>query len=84
MNQGTIVGVAIFMAMMSSSAPAQDSTPQQKVLVQYPGKAWAVAIDSPGLVVETREHPADGREYFVANNATSGIVLSVMLEVLAF
>jgi hypothetical protein len=80
MNQGTIVGVAIFMAILSSSARAQDSKPQQKVLVQYPGKAWAVAIDSPGFVVETREHQADGREYFVANNATSGIVLSVMLE----
>jgi hypothetical protein len=80
MKYRTIAGFALLITMGAWSAPAQETKPQEKLLINYPGKAWAVAINSPGFVVETREHKPDGREYLVANNATTGVVLSVMLE----
>jgi hypothetical protein len=75
-----IVGIALLVTVCDCVASAQETKPQEELLVSYPGKAWAIAIDSPGFVVETREQKPDGREYLVANNATSRVVLSVILE----
>jgi tetratricopeptide (TPR) repeat protein len=80
MKNRTIAAIALLITMCAWAAPAQETEPQEKLLINYPGKAWAIAINSPGFVVETREHKPDGREYLVANNATTGVVLSVMLE----
>jgi hypothetical protein len=80
MKYRAIAGVALLITVCTWAAPAQETKPQEKLLISYPGKAWAIAINSPGFVVETREHKPDGREYLAANNSTTGIVLSVMLE----
>ena len=80
MKYRPIVGIALLITVCAWAAPAQETKPQEKLLISYPGKVWAIAINSPGFVVETREHKPDGREYLVANNAAIGIVLSVMLE----
>ena len=80
MKYRTIAGIVLLITMCAWAAPAQETKPQEKLLINYPGKAWAIAINSPGFVVEMREHKPDGREYLVANNSTTGVVLSVMLE----
>lgn len=80
MKYRAISGIALLITVCAWAAPAQESKPQEKLLINYPGKAWAIAINSPGFVVETREQKPDGREYLEANNSTTGIVLSVMLE----
>jgi hypothetical protein len=80
MKNRTIAAIALLITTCAGGAPPQETKPQEKLLIHYPGKAWAIAINSPGFVVETREHKPDDREYLVANHATTGLVLSVMLE----
>lgn len=64
----------------SSAARAQESGPQPKLFIAYPGKNWTVEIDSPGFIVQTQERKADGREYLLARNPGTEIILSVTLE----
>jgi len=75
--------IAIFALLLTSLSPAalpQAAQPQEKLLISYPGKPWAVEIDSPGFVVERSARQPDGRQYFLANNPVTGLVLSAMLE----
>jgi hypothetical protein len=53
---------------------------KQSLSVAYPGKTWEVRIDSPGFVVQANEQQPAGRQYLLASDTTSGLVLSVMLE----
>jgi hypothetical protein len=59
---------------------AQETRTSERVTVSLPDKSWAVEIDSPGFAVETEGRKADGRQYLLANNPKTGLVLSVTLE----
>ena len=59
---------------------SQEVKPKESIGVSFPGKNWEIRIDSPGFVVETEGPKSDGREYLLANNSKTGIVLSVTLE----
>jgi tetratricopeptide (TPR) repeat protein len=71
---------ALLLISPSPAALPQATQPQEKLLVSYPGKTWAVEIDSPGFVVERSERQPDGRQYFLANDPATGLILSAMLE----
>jgi hypothetical protein len=76
----SITRVVALITLISPAARPQSGGPQEKLLVSYPGKTWAIEIDSPGFVVGTREHQPNNREYLVANDPATGMVVSVMLE----
>jgi tetratricopeptide (TPR) repeat protein len=80
MKRRSIAIFALLLTSLSLAALVQSGKPQEKLLISYPGKTWAIEIDSPGFVVEASERRADGREYFVANDPATGLVLSAMLE----
>lgn len=65
---------------VSQRALAQQAEQQQYVNVSFPGKPWMVEINSPGFAVQSEGRKPDGREYLLANNSQSGVVLSVTLE----
>jgi hypothetical protein len=77
MNRNLLSSLPTFL-ILSSVAFGQAS--KQTVRVAYPGKAWAVEIDSPGLTVETEERKPDGREYLFAKDPASGLLISITLE----
>jgi hypothetical protein len=64
----------------SARARSQEAHPKESISVSFPGKNWEIRIDSPGFTVETEGPKSDGREYLLANNSKTGIVLSVTLE----
>jgi hypothetical protein len=80
MNRRPIAFSALLLTSFSPVALPQSARPQEKLLIGYPGKAWAVEIDSPGFVVESSERQPNGRQYFVANDPATGMVLSATLE----
>jgi hypothetical protein len=80
MKRRSIVVFALLLTSLSNTALAQSGTPQEKLLISYPGKTWAVEIDSPGFVVEKSEHQPDGRQYFLANDPATGLIFSATLE----
>jgi hypothetical protein len=63
-----------------SFASAQESAPQDRLTLSFPGKNWVIEINSPGFVVESQDRKPDGREYLLARNPKAEIVLSVTLE----
>jgi tetratricopeptide (TPR) repeat protein len=48
--------------------------------VWLPGKTWALELDGAGFTTRDNEIQADGRRYFLAENATTRMVVSVFLE----
>jgi hypothetical protein len=80
MSRRSIACLALFLTSVATAALAQSGKPQEKLLIKYPGKTWAIEIDSPGFVVERSERQPDGREYLLANDPATGIVFSAMLE----
>jgi Tetratricopeptide repeat len=70
----------VFLSAVSLCTAAQETKSQESLSVSISGKTWAVEIDSPGFTVETNERKPDGRQYLLANNSKSGVVLSVTLE----
>jgi tetratricopeptide (TPR) repeat protein len=58
----------------------QQGQPQERVSIAFSGKSWILEMDSPGFVVQTKEKKADGREYLVAENPETHVVVSVTLE----
>jgi hypothetical protein len=69
-----------WLAFLIPAGPTFGQAPKQTVRVAYPGKAWAVEIDSPGLTVETEERKPDGREYLFAKDPATGLLISITLE----
>jgi len=59
---------------------AQTGSPQEKLLVSYPGKSWGLQIDSPGFTVDSNQRKEDGRQYLMATNRKTGIEVSITLE----
>src|ERR1700723_102963 len=80
MKRRSIFIFALLLTSLSPAALPQAAQPQEKLLISYPGKTWAVEIDSPGFVVERNERQPDGRQYFLANDPATGLVLSAALE----
>lgn len=75
-----ILSFALLLALLIPAGAALAQAPRQTVRVAYPGKSWAVEIDSPGVVVETEERKPDGREYLFAKDPATGLLISVTLE----
>ena len=76
-----ILGCLLLPAVaLSHPARAQKTAPLESVSVSLAKKGWTVEIGAPGFVVETEGRKPDGREYLLANNSQTGLVLSVTLE----
>src|SRR6204780_4391645 len=80
MKRRSIFIFALLLTSLSPAALPQAAQPQEKLLISYPGKTWAVEIDSPGFVVERNERQPDGRQYFLAKDPPPGLFLSAALE----
>jgi hypothetical protein len=73
--------VVLILALGSSARlQSQETRPNESVSASFPDKNWEVKIDSPGFAVESGGPKSDGREYLLASNANTGIILSVTLE----
>src|SRR6202050_2339877 len=72
----------VWILALGSSArlQSQETRPNESVSASFPDKSWEVKIDSPGFAVESSGPKSDGREYLLASNAKTGIILSVTLE----
>lgn len=80
MNCRALAWFTLLAVAMPGRAWTQGTKAREGVSVAFPGKSWAIEIRSPGFIVETEEKKSDGREYFLANNSETGVVLSVTLE----
>jgi hypothetical protein len=80
LRTAALAALVLSVAGFTPSVQSQGTTTQQSVSIAYPGKAWEIKIDSPGLAVQTNGRKPDGREYLLANDPTSGLVLSITLE----
>ncbi len=81
MNLRTAVcGLLLLIPGATALAQSQNSPIQESLSVGFPGKTWQVKIDSPGFIVQSNERKPDGREYLLASDTTSGLILSVTLE----
>jgi hypothetical protein len=78
-NFRTIASFALFVAT-TNAATAQNTKSQQSLSISMPGKSWSLVVDAPGFAVESQGRKPDGREYLLANNAKSKVVLSITLE----
>jgi tetratricopeptide (TPR) repeat protein len=66
--------------LSTATAYAQDSASPTKSDVWLPGKSWALELEDPGFATRANEMQADGRRYFLAEDAKSRTVVSVYLE----
>lgn len=73
-------GLSLLVVSLAQNVSAQTGSPQEKLLVTYPGKSWGLQIDSPGFVVDLNQRKEDGRQYLMATNRKTGIEVSVSLE----
>ena len=80
MNWRAIAWFTFLAVAMPGRAWTQGTKARESMSVSFPGKNWAVEIDSPGFTVESEVKKSDGREYFLAHNSTTDVVLSVTLE----
>jgi hypothetical protein len=62
------------------AAKAQDAAAGGKSDVWLPGKNWALELDGTEFATKANEIQADGRRYFLAENAKTRVVVSVYLE----
>jgi len=62
------------------TAAAQDAPAVGKLEVWLPGKSWALELDGKEFATKANEIQADGRRYFLAENAKTRVVFSVYLE----
>lgn len=63
----------------AASAIAQDPG-VNNLSVWLPDKTWALVFDAPGFVISKNEIQPGGRRYFLANNPSTKVNLSVYLE----
>lgn len=73
-------GLGLLVISLAPNVSSQTGPPQEKLFVTYPGKSWGLQIDSPGFVVDLNQRKEDGRQYLMATNRKTGIVVSVTLE----
>lgn len=63
-----------------NAAAAATTAQEGSLQVSLPGKPWAVTVDASGFVVEQDQAKSDGRRYLLANNKSTGMVVSITLE----
>jgi tetratricopeptide (TPR) repeat protein len=69
------IGIAAADAQVAPATPATQASD-----IWLPGKAWALELDGTGFTTRDNEIQADGRRYFLAENAKTHMVVSVFLE----
>jgi hypothetical protein len=72
--------VPFLAATIAGGLCAQNAKPQESLGVSFPGKTWELRINSPDFAVESAGRKPDGREYLLANNSKTGIMVSITLE----
>lgn len=71
---------ALFVCMVWLFAGLNVAAAQESLEVALAGKAWVVKVNAPGFAVKANETKPDGRQYLLATNGSTGMVLSVTLE----
>ena len=73
--------IVFCLAAFSSPAAHGQLTPAtQTTDVWLPGKAWALELDATGFTTRDNEIQPDGGRYYLAENAQTRIIVSVLLE----
>jgi tetratricopeptide (TPR) repeat protein len=72
---------ALVLFIVGTATTEQAQPPQTANLsVALPGEQWALVFDAPGYKIEKNGLEPDGRAYLLAENATTGVILSVYLD----
>ncbi len=74
-----LLPMALF-ASVAIHAWAQKPPSADAVQISYPGKTWAVIINSPGFTVEENVMKLGGHQYLLANNKKTGITLAINMQ----
>jgi tetratricopeptide (TPR) repeat protein len=72
--------ILTFALLSIGAAKAQDAPAGVKLDVWLPGKNWALELDGTEFTAKSNEIQADGRRYFLAENAKTRVIVSVYLE----
>ncbi len=75
--------ILLTLALFSSFAIhawAQKPPSANALQIAYPGKTWAVIINSPGFTVEENVMKLGGRQYLLANNKKTGMMLAINMQ----
>jgi len=72
--------VVVALLCYSMALSLQSAAEPSELQVRFPGKQWVVVIDAPGFAIEQNTTKLDGRQYLLANNHKTGLILSVTLE----
>jgi len=75
-----VFGILTFALLPSRAANGQDAPAGGKSDVWLPGKPWALELDGAEFKTKANEIQADGRRYFLAENAKTRVLVSVYLE----
>lgn len=78
--RAVLCALLILMPPASPGPQSPDARTADSLATSFPGKSWEVRVDSPGFAIEVNGPKADGRQYLVANNSKTGLVLSITLE----
>jgi tetratricopeptide (TPR) repeat protein len=79
----TASAVALTALIWGASATGQTKqqlTTAPSIGVGLPGEPWTLVFDTPGYKVNTNGVQPDGRAYLLAENQSTGVVISVYLE----
>lgn len=75
-----LLGISAVALLSIGVANAQETATERKWDVWLPGKNWALELDGTGFTAKSNEIQADGRRYFLAENAKTRVIVSVYLE----
>lgn len=64
---------------LGPSAPGMDQG-DERIRTALPGRDWSLEVEATGFAVKENHTLPDGRQYLLAENATTGVELSVFLE----
>jgi len=72
--------VGVVSALIALQADGQTKSEPSSIFVSFKEKLWTLQIAAPGFLVTENVTQADGRQYLLATNDSSGYTLSVTLE----
>ena len=76
----TVACLGLLLTGIPSQAQSEAKSPKDSVSVSFPGKTWAVQVDSPGFTVNNRETQKDGREYLLDSFSVADAYLYTILN----
>src|SRR4029077_15868518 len=76
----SFLGSLTLVLLSAGTAAAQNAPAGGKLDVWLPGRNWALELDGAEFATKANEIQADGRRYFLAENAKTRVVVSVYLE----